>query len=315
MIISFFAFLMDCALGDPRSRYHPVVLVGRGISLLENVLYRTADTDSLKFLKGGFLAVFVLLCSYGISYGLVQLAFFVNLYLGYILSALLLSFMISPRSLAEAGIEIRNYLIEGNLEQARFKVGWIVGRDTKNLTSPEITRATIETIAENLVDGVIAPLFFFWLGGVPLAVLYRAANTMDSMLGYKNERYLYFGRAAARIDDFLNLIPARITGILIVLAAILLHLDYRNAFYMMQRDASKHPSPNGGYPEASVAGALRIRLGGVNYYFGQKHFRAYMGESLTELSARHITETIRIMYTVTVLFLCLFSINGLWGGK
>ncbi len=315
MSISFFAFLMDCVIGDPRSSWHPVVLIGKWIACLEKQLNRTADSAGKQIVKGGIVVVLVLAAAWGISAGLLWLAFFLNFYLGTILEALLLSFMISPRSLAEAGMEIRNYLLADNLKQARFKVGWIVGRDTDQLTSGEVTRATVETVAENLVDGVIAPLFFFWLGGAPLAVLYRAVNTMDSMLGYKNERYLYFGRAAARLDDVLNWIPARITGVLVILSAFILRLDFRNALHIMQRDASKHPSPNGGYPEASVAGALHIQLGGVNYYFGQKHFRAYMGDAEQPLRPQHITDTIRIMYTVTVLFLCLFSIGTLWGGK
>jgi adenosylcobinamide-phosphate synthase len=142
-----------------------------------------------------------------------------NVYVSIAIQAVALSFMISPRNLAEAGREIRDYLMEGNLEMARFKVGWIVGRDTDKLDEPEIARATVETIAENTVDGIIAPLFFFVLGGVPLAMAYRAANTMDSMIGYKNDKYLYFGRAAARLDDVLNYIPSRITAVLFIFAA------------------------------------------------------------------------------------------------
>ena len=315
MSISFFAFLMDCIIGDPRSGWHPVVLIGKWIAALEKVLYRAEDSNTGKLVKGGIVVVLVLAAAWGISNGIIQAAFSLNFYLGNIVEALLLSFMISPRSLSEAGMEIRNYLLEGNLEQARFKVGWIVGRDTDKLTPGEVTRATVETVAENLVDGVISPLFFFWLGGVPLAVLYRAANTMDSMLGYKNDKYLYFGRTAARLDDVLNWIPARITGVLVILAALILRLDARNAMHIMQRDAGKHPSPNGGYPESSVAGALNIQLGGVNYYFGQKHFRAYMGDARQALGPQHITDTVRIMYTVTILFLCLFSIGTIWGGR
>lgn len=225
-------------------------------------------------------------------------------------NALLLSFTISPRSLAEAGREIHGYLIQGDMENARYKVGWIVGRDTENLSEGEVTRATVETVAENTVDGIISPLFFFLIGGVPLAFLYRAANTMDSMVGYKNDRYLYFGRVAARLDDVLNYIPARITGCIFVLSAVLLRLDYGNAWRMLRRDASKHPSPNGGWAEAAVAGALQIRLGGYNSYFGRQSFRAYMGEPLKALKAEHIMSCIRMMYTATVLFLLLAHLVG-----
>ena len=199
----------------------------------------------------------------------------------------------------------RNLLKDGELSEARRKVGWIVGRDTEKLSAPEASRAAIETVAENTVDGIISPLFFYLVGGLPLAVLYRAANTMDSMLGYKNAKYLYFGRVAARLDDVLNYIPARVTGALFVLAAFLLHFDGRRAWRILRRDAAKHPSPNGGHAEAPVAGALGIRLGGKNYYFGEPHFRAYMGEATRDIEADDIQKTVRLMYTVTVLFLLI----------
>ena len=304
MIVALFAFLVDIVVGDPRSRMHPVVLVGNLISRLEKLLYHEADTDNKKMVKGALLAAFVLVFAYHMAYLLVQLSSQAgNPLLDTMVQALILSFTISPRSLSEAGRELFQLLEDGNLEKARFKVGWIVGRDTGKLSPAEVTRATVETIAENTVDGVIAPLFFFAVGGVPLAVLYRAANTMDSMLGYKNDRYLFFGRVPARLDDILNYIPARICGVLFVLSAMLLGFDYRAAWRIMLRDARKHPSPNGSWAEASVAGALGIRLGGYNSYFGKQHFRAYMGDPLKELQQGNIMECIRLMYSASILFL------------
>ena len=199
---------------------------------------------------------------------------------------------------------------------ARFKVGWIVGRDTDNLTEGEATRATVETISENIVDGIISPLFYFFIGGLPLAVAYRAANTMDSMIGYKNDKYLFFGRAAALADDVWNYIPARLTGLMLVAAAFLLGLDWRGAWKIMRRDAAKHPSPNGGWTESTVAGALGVRLGGLNYYFGKPSFRTYMGDPVHALEANHISLAIRMMYTVTVMFLALMlAASWLLGGS
>ena len=231
-----------------------------------------------------------------------------------VLSALLVSFTISPKSLAKAGKAIYARLVMDDLAGARQRVGWIVGRETQNLDAGEVTRATIETIAENTNDGIIAPLFFFAIGGAPLAVFYRAANTMDSMIGYKNDKYLYFGRAAARLDDVLGYIPARITGLLFLVSAGFLGFDARNALRMLRRDAKKHPSPNGGCCEAPMAGALHIRLGGYNTYFGKQYFRAYMGEPLRPLAAPQIMESIRMMYTATILFLIcgtiVFQIMG-----
>mgnify|MGYP000911444007 FL=1 len=315
MNVGILAFLMDCVIGDPRSKFHPVVLIGKLIAGLETWLYSPEDSDKRKFWRGLFLMLLVLVICYGATAGIVYGVRRLGLpYLSWGVEALLLSFTISPRNLAEAGREIQRYLAAGDIEEARFKVGWIVGRDTDKLTVPEITRATVETIAENIVDGVISPLFFFFLGGVPLAVAYRAANTMDSMIGYKNEKYLFFGRAAARTDDAWNYIPARITGLLLVLAAWLLKYDWREAWRMMRRDAAKHPSPNGGFTEATVAGALGIRLGGLNYYFGRPSFRTYMGEPRQELSPRHISGAIRLMYAATILFLLAAS-GFTWLGR
>lgn len=306
MIVAVVAFLLDALIGDPRSKFHPVVLIGKLISLLEKFLRRDTDKPLRKVIKGGVLVYIVVIVSWLVGFGIETFANEIpNLAAQIFIQALVLSFMIAPRTLADAGREIYWLLESDNLPRARERVGWIVGRDTQNLNEAEITRATVETVAENTVDGVISPLFFFALGGLPLAIFYRAVNTMDSMLGYKNEKYFYFGQIAARLDDVANWIPARLTAILFIGAAVILRLDYKNAFAMMKRDASKHPSPNGGYAEATVAGALNIRLGGMNYYFGQPHFRAYMGEPNESLEAAHILGAIRMMYTATILFLMI----------
>ena len=304
MITAVAAFLIDALIGDPRSKFHPVVLIGNLISLLEKILRREFDSPLQKIFKGGILVVAVVTISFGVGYGIEFLSQKIpSLTAQIFIQALTLSFMISPRSLGDAAQEIYSLLETENLAEARRKVGWIVGRDTQNLNDSEVARAAIETVAENTVDGIISPLFYFAIGGLPLAVAYRAINTMDSMLGYRNEKYLHFGRVAARLDDVANFVPARLTAILFLGAAGLLGLDVRNAFNMMKRDASKHPSPNGGWAEATVAGALNIRLGGMNYYFGQPHFRAYMGDPNEILEATHILGTIRLMYTATILFL------------
>ena len=304
MITAVVAFLIDALIGDPRSKFHPVVLIGNSISTLEKFLRRDFDSPTLKVFKGGVLVIVVVYSSLLIGFGIEFLTEKIpSLAAQIFIQALVLSFMISPRTLGDAAREIYFLLERENLVLARERVGWIVGRDTQNLNEAEIARATIETVAENTVDGIISPLFYFAVGGLPLAIVYRAINTMDSMLGYKNEKYFYFGRVAARLDDVANFIPARLTGILFICAAMILKLDYKNAFKMMKRDASKHPSPNGGWAEATVAGALNIRLGGMNYYFGEPHFRAYMGEPHENLEAVHILGAIRMMYTATILFL------------
>jgi len=307
------AFFLDTVLGDPQTRWHPVAVLGRFISLLERLLYPTGGSNQRKFVMGSLLVLFILCIAYAFAEGLLLAVRQLPVAWGSdAVSVLLLYFCISPRMLAKAGQDIYMLLVKGDLPAAREHVGYIVGRDTAQLDEADAARAAIETVAENTVDGVIAPFFFFALGGAPLAVLYRAANTMDSMLGYRNERYLYFGRMAARVDDVLNYIPARISGVLFIMAAFLLGYDGRNALNILVRDAAGHPSPNGGHAEAPVAGALHIRLGGINYYFGERHFRAYMGDAHMDISAKHILGAIRLMYTVAVLFLLFYYLFSLY---
>ena len=296
------AVLFDGLVGDPRSKLHPVVLIGNLISFLESYLLNPNHSRKCQKWLGCILVILVLFSTYITTTVVMAALAAMNPIAVWVGGALLLSFTISPRSLAAAGQEIKQYLLQQNLEQARYKVGWIVGRDTKDLDVSEVTRATVETIAENIVDGIISPLFYFALGGLPLAFLYRAVNTMDSMIGYKSDKYIAFGMVAARTDDIFNFIPARITAALIIIAALILRFDSKNAFCFIKRDAHKHPSPNSGYAEAGVAGALGVRLGGTNYYGGVKSFRSYMGEEREILAPVHIQQTISIMYLVTGLF-------------
>jgi adenosylcobinamide-phosphate synthase len=299
------ALAFDTLIGDPRVAFHPVVLIGKLIAWLEKQLYSRNHSDCRQKAAGGGLGVFVLSGVYGVTWLFTEFLHTISPGAGFWGSAFLLSFTISPRSLAEAGLEIKNYLQSGDLSQARYKVGWIVGRDTENLSTSEITRATVETVAENIVDGIISPLFYAAIGGVPLAFMYRAVNTLDSMVGYKNERYINFGMIAARVDDIFNYIPARLNGVLLILAAFLLGYQAREAARAIKQDAAKHPSPNSGIAEAGVAGALGIRLGGLNYYGGVASPHAVMGHGRNELKPAHISQTIKIMYTVTLLFITI----------
>ncbi|MDF2571411.1 MAG: cobD 1 [Sporomusa sp.] len=305
------AVILDRIIGDPRTSLHPVVIIGNFIAWLERNLLNVKHSSLCKKWAGAVLVIVVLSTVYGVSWLIITALGSIHPWGIYIGGAILLSFTISPRSLAEAGREIAGYLNTGNMEQARYKVGWIVGRDTANLDTAEITRATVETVAENIVDGIISPLFYAIIGGVPLACLYRAVNTMDSMVGYKNEKYQDFGMVAARVDDLFNYIPARITGLLIIIAAALLRHNASGAFTVIRRDAASHPSPNSGFSEAGVAGALGVRLGGLNYYGGVASHRAHMGDANNELRPVHIEQTIQIMYLVTTLFVTgAFIVKG-----
>jgi len=301
------ALVLDTLIGDPRTRWHPVVLLGALIAALEKRLRRPHAAPAAQRRAGLALVVIILAVSFAAAWLAVAALAALHPLAALGGGAVLLAFTITPRSLAEAGREIQRCLEAGDIEQARAKVGWIVGRDTVRLDGSEITRATVETVAENITDGIVSPLFYAALGGVPLAVLYRAVNTLDSMVGYDNEKYRDFGRAAARIDDAFNYIPARITGLLIIAAAFLLGYDARAAARIIGRDAAKHPSPNSGIPDAGVAGALGIQLGGLNYYGGVPSLRARLGDARQALAPRHIAQTVRIMYTVTALFAAIIT--------
>ena len=303
------ALLLDTLVGDPRSKYHPVVLIGNCISFYEHLLYKKNTIAKNQILLGISTVLLVLMTVMLIVTGLLFIGGTIHPIGYFIVSLLCLYIAISPRCLAEAGIEIANLLRKQDISEARRKVGWIVGRKTSELDESEITRATIETVAENTVDGIISPLFWFVLLGPWGAIGYRAINTMDSMLGYKNERYLYFGRFAARLDDVVNYIPARITCILFVIASFLCGKDWKHAIRIATRDAHKHPSPNGGYAEAPVAGALHIRLGGQNVYHDKVTFRAYMGDPITSMVGKHIYQTIYLMYTVSILGVALTMVS------
>ena len=295
------ALVVDTMFGDPRSKYHPVVLIGNCISFYESILYKKNTSANHQILLGISTVLLVLMSVMIVVTGLLFIGGTIHPVAYSIVSLLCLYISISPRCLAEAGIEIANLLRKQDILEARRKVGWIVGRKTSDLDESEITRATIETVAENTVDGIISPLFWFVLLGPWGAIGYRAINTMDSMLGYKNDRYLYFGRFAARLDDVVNYIPARLTLVLFVIAAFLCGKDWKHALRIAARDAAKHPSPNGGYAEAPVAGALHIRLGGHNVYHDKVTFRAYMGDPIEPMVGRHIYQTIYLMYTVSIL--------------
>ncbi|MCK8825518.1 adenosylcobinamide-phosphate synthase CbiB [Fuchsiella alkaliacetigena] len=302
VIIILLALLVDLVVGDPEFLPHPVQIIGKFIDDGEQKLRELVSSELGERLAGLLLALTTILLTWISTYFLIMLIreLYWGLYM--VVSILLLSTTFSVKGLAGAAKEIYRYLAAGELGLAREKVGWIVGRDTEGLSSTEVVRATVETVAENTVDGVLSPIFFACLGGVPLAMTYKAVNTLDSMLGYKNEDYLYFGWAAARIDDLANWIPARISGLLLSLAAFFLKRKGLASLKMVFRDAKKHPSPNGGYPEAAVAGALGVRLGGTNYYQGQASFREYLGDDNRVLENQDIRDTIYLMYITTFLF-------------
>ncbi|HTX55310.1 MAG TPA: adenosylcobinamide-phosphate synthase CbiB [Candidatus Baltobacteraceae bacterium] len=308
------AFGLDLVLGDPRWLPHPVKVVGRFAAGLERPLRGLVPSARW----AGMLTVTTVLGATGTATWLVlQMATRMHPLAGDVAAILLLWTCLAARDLIDHSGRVRRALAGGDLVEARRRVGMMVGRDTDALSEPEVVRATVESVAENLVDGVTAPLFFAVLGGPVGAMLYKAANTLDSTFGYKNERWIEFGWASARFDDLVNWLPARLTAPLVPMAAALLGLRPVQAARIARRDSLKHPSPNAGLAEAAVAGALGVQLGGRNYYFGRASERPRLGDPLQTLAPRHIGEANRLMLTTSCLALLVFAglrmlIQGLW---
>ena len=307
-LIILFAFILDLILGDPHWLLHPVRLIGRLIAFLEDNLRKTKIPLKI---SGIILVLCVVLFTSGLSFVLVKSAYMVNYYLGMMVSVVIVYFAIAPRNLYDESMKIYSFLRKGDIESARKNLSMLVGRDTDKLSESEVIRASVETVAENSVDAVISPLFYAMIGGAPLAIVYRAINTMDSMVGYKNKRYMDFGWAAARLDDAVNYIPARLSAILIPLSSLIYGKDWLGSFKIVFRDGKKNPSPNSGIPEAAVAGALGIRLGGLNYYGGVPSNKPFIGDCSSELSIGHIKEANILMFISSILFILICAILSL----
>lgn len=313
LLLAAAAIAIDWIIGDPKWPTHPVIWIGRLIHALEKRL-RTEWVESSTIrltIAGVVLTVVTLAISFIIMWGITAAAAWIHPWLGYAVSAWFISTTIAVKGLKEAAMLVYRPLTKGLLDEARKYVGYIVGRDTTQLNEAEASRAAIETVAENTVDALVSPIVFAILGGAPLAMLYRATNTLDSMVGYRNEKYLYFGWGSARADDMLNYVPARITGLLLSLSALLLPgMSARRALLAIGKFAPLHPSPNSGIPESAVAGAIGIELGGLNYYFGQPSERARMGWPLRMLEAKDIIKTIKLLYAVSILIMA--GVLALW---
>ena len=302
------AFALDSLLGDPRWLPHPIRWMGRAIELAEP-RFRSWFRNEL--LAGGLFALTLILGCWGFSAGVVSLAYRAHGLLGFVVEVVLLFYCFSARSLSQAAMEIYASLSAGQVDNARAQVAMIVGRDVTRYQGDDIARATVETVAENAVDGVISPLFFAALGGAPLALAYKMVNTLDSMVGYKNPRYILFGRIAARIDDAANALPARFSVLLIALASRLVTgTSSRQALQIARKDGKKHASPNAGYPEAAFAGALGVQMGGPNYYHGELVEKPYIGQGLASVTVEHIPRACRLM-RITSLLGCLLAWQAL----
>ncbi len=296
------AFVLDLLFGDPRRLPHPVEGIGWLIHTLEDWCY---EAPMAKRLSGGVLVCGVLGITWLAGWLLLTVAAAVHPWVGGLAAIWLAWTCLAARELHRQAAVVIEALVEGDLVAARGALGMIVGRDTAHLDEPGILRACVETVAENTSDGVVAPLFYLALGGPLGGLLYKAVNTMDSMVGYRNERYREFGSCAARLDDLLNWLPARLTGLLMVAASFLLGLNGWQAWRIMRRDARKHASPNAGYPEAAAAGALGVSLGGRSRYFGRETDKPVLGDADHEVDVVLFGKMVYLMYAASLLALAL----------
>jgi len=307
------AYLLDLIIGDPYWLPHPVRMIGKVIEYLERALRKNNQNQRTEKINGIILTVITVGLSYYIIYFLIYIAGIISPGLKFAFSSFFIFTTLSTKNLGEKAFSVYRALEEDNLELARERVSRIVGRDTKGLSRDEIVRATVETVAENTVDGIISPLFYAVLGGAPLAMAYKAVNTLDSMMGHKNEKYIQFGWFSAKLDDLVNYLPARISVLLIPVASLLVRQRGLMALKIIFRDGKKSPSPNAGIPEAGFAGALGIQLGGVNFYQGVKEYRPILGEKLKKKSLKDILKAIWLSGTVSMLmFLSVLAILYYW---
>jgi adenosylcobinamide-phosphate synthase len=293
-------FALDAIIGDPRSWGHPVIWIGKLISACEKKLPHS-------FLGGVLLWIIVCGVSFAVPLALVVAARQISLWLWLAIEIWCAFRMLAAKSLTiESGL-VYDALVSGDLTDSRRQISYLVSRDTEQMSEREITAAAVETIAENTTDGVVSPLFYFAIGGAPLCFLYKAVSTLDSMVGYKNEKYMHFGRFSARADDVLNFIPARLAGSMMCVAAVFARADAVGAVRVFIRDRKNHASPNSAHTEAACAGALGVQLGGGASYFGEFHAKPTIGDRTREMEAEDIRRANRLMYLTAVIALVIFA--------
>jgi adenosylcobinamide-phosphate synthase len=295
------AYTLDWLVGDPPEWPHPVRWMGRMIKVGEKILRKFARTPRSEFVSGILLTMFVV-GTFGLgSWVVLRWLQGWNETLAIVILICLASSTLATRSLLDEARAVRRLLVNGDLLFARQQVARIVGRDTHDLDAEEVTRATIETLAESASDGIVAPMFYLAIGGVPAALAYKAINTLDSMIGHRGKQYEFFGKFAARLDDVASFVPARLAALFFVGAAWTLHLNWRGAWQIMRRDGAKHKSPNAGHPEAAMAGALGVRLGGTNFYDGEAHYGQFLGDGLSPLDDNALRNALRMTVGVSLL--------------
>lgn len=301
-------FFLDLLIGDPHFIYHPIRLVGNLISVTEKGLRKVfPKTEKGELTAGIFLVIIVTGISTAVPSLILYGAWRLNPWLYFAVQAVMCYQLLATKSLKDESMKVYDKLKEEDLPGARYAVSMIVGRDTQVLDETGVTKAAVETVAENTSDGIIAPMLFMAIGGAGLGYFYKSINTMDSMVGYKNDKYLYFGRAAAKLDDVVNFLPSRISALLMIAACTFTGLDRKNAFRIWKRDRFNHASPNSAQTEAVMAGALGVQLAGDAWYFGTLYKKKTMGDAQRPVEYEDIRRANRLLYGTAVLALIMFS--------
>lgn len=299
-------YLLDLIVGDPRWMYHPVRIIGKAIEVLEKVLRRIfPKSPSGERNAGLILVVLICLGSGAVPWAILYLCFKVHMALGIAVMSFMCYQLIAVKSLKQESMKVYSALKNGTLDDGRKAVSMIVGRDTQSLDEKGVTKAAVETVAENFSDGVFAPIFYMIIGGPVLMFLYKGINTMDSMVGYKNDRFINFGRYGAKLDDIVNFIPSRLAGLLLIAGAGLCGQNMKNSWKIFKRDRFNHASPNSAQTESAAAGALEIQLAGNAYYFGKLYEKPTIGDPLREVEIEDICRVNRLMYYAGALAIIL----------
>ena len=299
-------YVLDLIIGDPHGMWHPICFIGNMISFLEKRL-RRGKSEQKDLTAGVLLVILVTGISTVIPLVLLLVCYRIWFWLGFAVETYMCYTILATKSLKTESMKVAKALETEGLDAGRYAVSMIVGRDTKDLTETGVVKAAVETVAENTSDGILAPMFYMVIGGPVLGYFYKAVNTMDSMVGYKNDKFLYFGRAAAKFDDVMNFIPSRISGILMILAAPLVKLDGKNAWKIFKRDRLCHASPNSAQTEAVMAGALQVQLAGDAWYFGKKHEKPTIGDPIRPVEIADIARANRLLYAASALGMIVFN--------
>lgn len=302
-------YILDLIFGDPYWMPHPVRFIGNLISLLEKVIRRfISKTKRGEYIGGIILTAMVVSISMVIPLIIILIAKTINKYLALIVESFMCYQILATKSLKVESMKVYDELAKNDLPSARKAVSMIVGRDTKDLTFSGVAKAAVETVAENTSDGIIAPMIFIAIGGAPMGFFYKAINTMDSMVGYKNEKYMNFGRFAAKLDDVVNYLPARISAYQMILSSFFLRYDYKNAFKIYKRDRYNHASPNSAQTESVCAGALDVQLAGNAYYFGKLYEKPTIGDDIREINYDDIKKANRLLYCTSIISIVIISV-------